>query len=262
MWCWAGASTMVSSLLSLAGDTPRCSQCQSRLIVSRLDRQLDHSRMRGHESLCPGVPIHQLVCHPETWVVTRDDRGRAPDTPGRPGGPDLQGPTPGHYQMRWTDMNSPEPPPRYRSLLCFNDHFTDPALFVISTDTRHQRLLWCHLGDSTDLHFKLIKFIVSEMNSKQKLCNKETLKLLQHLGRVTRVTRQGNQNKRENKMSRNIWHCWCLISPVMHCEESSSRTGGRCGDSIIKLISKYTNVELSWKLTSTTNVVYTFPLTW
>ena len=38
--------------------------------------------------------------------------------------------------MRWTDMNKSGPPPRYRGLLCFNEHFTDPALFVINTDTR------------------------------------------------------------------------------------------------------------------------------
>ena len=169
----------------------RVRECFAADFVS--PREIDNSRMREHRGLCldPSSdvsPRSLVTCgHIGGWASHHSHQTRGPPTSrGR------------HRVIKrsdgliWGD-------PRYRGLLCFNEHFTDPALFVINTDTRDsfdaiaEIPLICILNSLNLLSLKWTQNKKSAIKKRLRFYNIQG-------GLVTRrMTRQGNRNQMEIK---------------------------------------------------------------
>ena len=151
------------------------SESQNADFVARL--KIDNSRMREQPSLELLCPNPSAVSSPGCWhgTVVTSEAGPWPLI--RPGGPTSR--SRHRVIKRWDGLIWTN-----RGLLCFNEHFTDPALFVINTDTR----------DSFDAIAEIpLIYILNSLNllslkwtQNKKSAIKKRFKLLQHLGRVTR----------------------------------------------------------------------------
>ena len=139
--------------------------------------KIDNSRQCENSQVWSDcVPIHQ-PCHPRVVTCDSGDIGGQALALIRPGGPTSR--SRHRVIKRWDGLIWTN-----RGLLCFNEHFTDPALFVINTDTR----------DSFDAIAEIpLIYILNSLNllslkwtQNKKSAIKKRFKLLQHLGRVTR----------------------------------------------------------------------------
>ena len=147
------------------------------LILSRV-LEIDNAKDNARTAKS-GVIVSQSISRVIPWVLTCDsgDIGGRARPLIRPGGPTSR--SRHRVIKRWDGLIWTN-----RGLLCFNEHFTDPALFVINTDTR----------DSFDAIAEIpLIYILNSLNllslkwtQNKKSAIKKRFKLLQHLGRVTR----------------------------------------------------------------------------